>query len=308
MSDTIIGVELDPVPLILTRGRDFRWTFQHKDKDDKPVNFPSGKLFFELQTGGAASCQQTLEVDRANGGTWKLGATVLPFDAKVAQVQAAVEALPSVGAGNVTVSAAYTPQWIFSGSITGVTVTQNQQEGINLAVNKLYDAVQGITGTDITFKYNNPGFLITVTSRSSLDEATLAGWVVNTFNVNVQNAIKTVLGAASVSAVTEFYAPKRLYTIDFGNKLTHQPVAALVPDATGLTGQTPAVIPVVVSVGATGITEWDFVITGSSAVLKVESEEVDKISNRTHWQLVWMPSGEPAGGDPVARGVTRVQV
>jgi hypothetical protein len=304
---TVIGVDLDPDILVLVKNRDFKWTFDNVDVKDQPQNFPAGRLFFELQTGGAASCQQTLEVDGANGGTWKLGAAVLPFNAKASAVKAAVESVVGVGAGNVAVTATYTPQWVYTGNITGVTVTQNQQDGINLAVNKLFDAVQGITGTDIHFTYNNPGFVITVTAKSSMDEATLAGWVVNTFNVNVQNAIAGILGATHVSAVAEFYVPKRLYALDFGNKLVNQPVAVLAPDVSALTGHLPSVTPVVVQAGVTGITNWDFTISGSRAVLKVESEDVAKIPARTHWQLVWMPDGEPAGGDPVARGVVKIE-
>jgi hypothetical protein len=56
------------------------------------------------------------------------------------------------------------------------------------------------------------------------------------------------------------------------------------------------------------VTKWPFTISGSEAVCKVESEEVDKIPSRTHWQLVFLPQGEVAGGDPVARGTVKVQV
>lgn len=54
-------------------------------------------------------------------------------------------------------------------------------------------------------------------------------------------------------------------------------------------------------------TTWTFTITGSSATLKVESDVVNTIPNRTKWQLVFKASGEAAGGDPLARGVVRVQ-
>ena len=55
------------------------------------------------------------------------------------------------------------------------------------------------------------------------------------------------------------------------------------------------------------ITTWPFTIVGSSATLKIESEAVNLIPNRTKWQLVFKPTGEVAGGDPVARGTVRVQ-
>jgi hypothetical protein len=42
------------------------------------------------------------------------------------------------------------------------------------------------------------------------------------------------------------------------------------------------------------------------ASIKVESEEADTIGARTLWQLVFLSDGEPAGGDPIARGSVSV--
>ena len=52
---------------------------------------------------------------------------------------------------------------------------------------------------------------------------------------------------------------------------------------------------------------WLFTISGSSAALKVESDVVGTVPNRTKWQLVFKPTGEVAGGDIVAYGTVRVQ-
>lgn len=52
---------------------------------------------------------------------------------------------------------------------------------------------------------------------------------------------------------------------------------------------------------------WEFAISGSEAVLKVESEDVDLIPNRTKYKLIFHPEGEEAGGDPVALGSFTVQ-
>jgi hypothetical protein len=49
-------------------------------------------------------------------------------------------------------------------------------------------------------------------------------------------------------------------------------------------------------------TEWDFTISGATATIKVEHTDVALIPNRAEWQLVFMPDGEAAGGDPVERG------
>jgi hypothetical protein len=55
------------------------------------------------------------------------------------------------------------------------------------------------------------------------------------------------------------------------------------------------------------VTTWTFGISGSDATIKIESTVVDTIPARTKWQLIFKPSGEAAGGDPVARGIVMVQ-
>ena len=52
---------------------------------------------------------------------------------------------------------------------------------------------------------------------------------------------------------------------------------------------------------------WEFSITGNEAVIKIEHEVADLIPDRTKWQLVFLPENEPAGGDPVALGLVKVQ-
>lgn len=55
------------------------------------------------------------------------------------------------------------------------------------------------------------------------------------------------------------------------------------------------------------VTRWEFSITGSEAAIKIEHEIADTIPNRTKWQLVFLPANEPAGGDPIALGIVKVQ-
>jgi hypothetical protein len=57
--------------------------------------------------------------------------------------------------------------------------------------------------------------------------------------------------------------------------------------------------------GVTPTTKWDFTITGDTASLKIDSELADLIPARTQWQLVFLVTGEAAGGDPVAYGTVR---
>jgi len=53
-------------------------------------------------------------------------------------------------------------------------------------------------------------------------------------------------------------------------------------------------------------TVWPFTIAGSVASLKVESEEVDKVPDRTDFVVKWLPAGELAGGQAVVIGKVRV--
>lgn len=47
---TEIGVALPATSLVLTKGRDFKWTFENLDEDGSPTDFPAGSLFFEFAT------------------------------------------------------------------------------------------------------------------------------------------------------------------------------------------------------------------------------------------------------------------
>lgn len=58
---------------------------------------------------------------------------------------------------------------------------------------------------------------------------------------------------------------------------------------------------------APSTTTWTFTVVGPVATLKIESTAVDLVPARTKWQLVFKPTGEAAGGDPLARGVVRIQ-
>lgn len=47
---SVIGPVFEPDKLFLTTGRDFKWAYQLVDKDNNPVDFPAGRLYFELAT------------------------------------------------------------------------------------------------------------------------------------------------------------------------------------------------------------------------------------------------------------------
>ncbi|UVK63300.1 hypothetical protein SEA_SHYGU2_3 [Mycobacterium phage Shygu2] len=46
-----IGTSLAVDTLVLTKGRDFKWSFENLDATGQPVNFPAGELFFEFENG-----------------------------------------------------------------------------------------------------------------------------------------------------------------------------------------------------------------------------------------------------------------
>jgi hypothetical protein len=129
---SVFGVELDPDQIVLTRGRDFRWTFKNLDDTSTPINpvytnYPPGDLYFELLTGGAQNALQAIEVSGADGGTYTLSldghaTTALPFGLVThapigsgnPDIQAAMDALTGVGAGNSYVHPAQLyPVWEF---------------------------------------------------------------------------------------------------------------------------------------------------------------------------------------------------
>jgi len=51
--------------------------------------------------------------------------------------------------------------------------------------------------------------------------------------------------------------------------------------------------------------KWVFVVSGSLMSLKVESEDVAKIPDRTHFHLKFLPAGELAGGSTLVAGNVR---
>lgn len=99
------------------------------------------------------------------------------------------------------------------------------------------------------------------------------------------------------------------YTVEFTGALGDLPQPLITSDITNLEGITgeKAVVVAERQAGVEEFTRWHFDIDGSLASLKVESDDVDKIVNRTKWQLVFLAEGEESGGDPVGLGIVKVQ-
>lgn len=117
----------------------------------------------------------------------------------------------------------------------------------------------------------------------------------------------------AITAVTVDQYWNHSYTVEFINEMANRPHPLLVGDASLLTSDitevtvVPEVRTTFLERGQRATTVWPFTIDGSTASLKVESEYADAVGNRTPWQLVFLPDGEEAGGDPIARGHVVVQ-
>lgn len=152
---------------------------------------------------------------------------------------------------------------------------------------------------------------LVATSRKSYNESGLITFAVDVTSGAIEsllNGVSQFLGLFDTITV-DFYW-KHTYTVEFIGDLALDPQPALGADTTDLTGinDEQSVTVEVLNPGKNPLTLWHFTIDGDLASLKVESEEVDKIPDRIPWQLVFLPDGEAAGGDPVALGQTKIKM
>jgi len=61
----VIGIELEPDELVLTRGRDFSWAFENLDETGNPIPFPDGELFFEFALDPVVTWEFTISDETA---------------------------------------------------------------------------------------------------------------------------------------------------------------------------------------------------------------------------------------------------
>jgi hypothetical protein len=123
---------------------------------------------------------------------------------------------------------------------------------------------------------------------------------------------QTLLAGAVASVTVDQYWNQE-YTVEFIEDAGLRPHPLLVGDATNLTNTiteitvTPEIEVSYIDLGQRALTLWHFEIAGPDATLKVESEAVELVPNRTKWQLVFQEEGEAAGGDAITRGMVRIQ-
>lgn len=429
-----IGLVLEPDTLVLTQGRDFKWSFENLDENDDPVDYPDGQLYFELDTGGEHNALQSVAVKGASGGTYTLsvgGQTtddidfydatenpygidgditdalealstvgagnvyvhparlypvweiavelnagknevqeininglftsggnfklgfgghitgLIPYGATDAEVTQALEALPDIGVGDVLVTKVSDRQyrvefvenmagenhelilgfswgllWGLTGDLFASVTTRTLTNGLakltepivnvlNKTVNDVFNSFEGLLGVDLDFVVNDSlNARIKATSRRAFVESDIITFSIDMTGQMIENAINNVAEFVGLLETVEvdFYWNHH-YQVEFINDLGNTEMAKMTADATDLEGDvaTPTVEVEVLDPGKSRYTYWNFSIDESTADLKVESSEVDLIGQRTLWQLVFLPDGEAAGGDPIARGTVRVQ-
>lgn len=322
-----IGVVLTPDQLVLTRGRDFKWVFENLDSSNppQPIDFADGQLYLELQTRGETNAIQQVTVTQATGGTYILGfggawSPAIDFNDVVdnphnlsGDITDALEGIPTIGAGNVVVSpSSLIPVWEVNLTLNaGHVLSEQMVNTLNTTLTSLYNTFAGILGVTVDFTiHDNLNLTVKVTSNRSFDEVGLITFVVDVTSTTIADALDAVadfLGVFNVLNVNFYWVHK--YTVEFTGDLGLQPQPALAVDDSLLTGiDTPSVTVEVLEPGRAPLTNWYFDIEGTLAHIKVESEVADTIADRTEWQLVWLPDGETAGGDPVAEGFVKVQM
>lgn len=323
MSD--IGLRPEGSTLVLWKGRDFAWNFEFQDANKQLVNFPPGRLYFELQTGGEHNALQKVTVTGANGGTYKLGyggEWTAPIDYNdvvdnpqnlSGDITDALKALSTIEDDEIVVqpSSLY-PTWELDINLNaGHVLTEQLVNTINATLNGFFATFEDLLGVDIDFTiHDNLNFVIKITSTKSFDEVgliTFAVDVTSTMIVNAFNAVAALVGVVDTVHLDFYWT--HTYQVMFIGALGNNPQPALAVDDSGLTGVNgyEKVSVEIVKPGKHPLTIWDFEITDSLAQIKIESEETDKIADRCRWQLVFLPEGEPAGGEGIDAGrVSRV--
>jgi len=316
-----IGVDLELDQLVLTRGRDFKWTFENLDEQTppQPVDFPAGDLFFEISTHGEHNARGHIDIAGANGGSYvlKKGATLgnsIPFDASQNVVRQEIAALVGGSLDDVNCTGYYTPQWIFVVDWNdSMPLSAGVVEAFNAAVTNAFNALSWVTGNFSVWlegHYESSSFVFRLTHRGSLLEQEIINFVAGTIN-QIIAAINSALTqvehfTGEIADISGIYAPLRHFEYEFVNGKAQTPIAPL-SVTSSLTGHSPTISVVTDAKGRAPFTIWPFIIDGPNASIKVESDDCDAIPDRTKWQLVFLPQGELAGGDPVARGVVKVQ-
>ena len=269
--------------------------------------------------------------------------SAIAYGATAAAVQSALTALPSIGSGNVSVTSiagGYRVEFVgtlaatdtqelvvpedlmlLTGTDPSVEVsTTSPGSGaltepivnlINKYTNDFFNLFDSLLGVDIDFVvHSNTDCTLKVTSLKAFDEVSLITFAVDVTANAIESFFNTIAELAGLFNVinVDFYW-NHVYQVEFIGDLGEREIPAMTASTsllTGVNGEQTVEVEVL-KPGKALFTKWAFSIVGSLASLKVESEAADLIQPRTHWQLVFLPDGELAGGDPIARGRVTVQ-
>lgn len=321
-----VGVDLSPDVIVLQKGRDFEWAFQAFDEFGEPTPMQPGRLYFELDTGSSHNALQRVRVSGTDGGTYRLGlggiwsGPINYYDSienptsMAIGITHAIEQMSNVGQNNVVVHKAQLfPSWkLYLETDTERVLDEAAVDVLRSGVYSYFDQFTQLLGVDVDFYVEDDTHaVVSVIARKAYDEAGLI-----TFKLDVAGAsVKTFLN--DIPDVYEILGDCLVifhwvheYTIEFTNKLGAQIVPLMYSDPANLTGGAAMVETEVIELGQGPKTTWLFEVDPgetSIATLKVESEKVDLIRPRTKWYLVFLPDGEEAGGEPLARGTVAVQ-
>lgn len=321
-----IGVDLAPDVIVLQKGRDFEWAFQSFDEFNNPTPMQPGRLYFELDTGGSHNARQRVRVSGTDGGTYRLGlygiwsGPINYYDSiqnptsMATGITHAIEQMSSVGLGNVVVHQAQLfPSWRIDLTLAEERVLDEQAvDLLRSGIYSYFDQFTQLLGVDVDFYVvDDEHARISVIARKAYDEAGLITFklqIVGSVLKNFLNDIEDIYGILDSASVIFHWVHE--YEVEFMGELGNQLIPLMNTDAANLTGGAARVDTEVVEIGQGTKTIWQFEVDPrerSVATLKVESEKVDLIRPRTKWYLVFLPAGEAAGGEPLARGMVAVQ-
>jgi hypothetical protein len=190
------------------------------------------------------------------------------------------------------------------------TVSQKYIDMLNKYIEQFFNSFDELLGVDITLTlYENHNMMFKVKALNGWDEVDIFSFLMQVTNDSIAaflNQVSSIFGIVNMLHVNFYW--DRHYNLEFINDWGNTPVSVS-GDGSGLSGidNDQQVVDTVINPGKSRFEQWQFDIVDSLATVKVESESVNKILPRTIWQLVFLPEGEPRGGDPVALGQVLLQ-
>lgn len=184
---------------------------------------------------------------------------------------------------------------------------------LNSTINDFFNSFESVLGVNLNLVVTDTrNVTVTATSQKSYDESSLITFVVDVTSDALEsffNGVSTFLGIFDTINVDFYWVHS--YEVEFVGALGLLPQPALTYDDSLLVGGVHVVPGISVEIedpGTAPTTKWPFSVSGATATIKVENTAADQVGDRTDWQLVFLPSGEAAGGDPIGEGRVKVKM